>query len=34
MQQRGLSDALTPDEHFRQAGFRALLLEAPPDTGP
>jgi len=25
----GLSDALTPDEHFRQAGFRPLLLEEP-----
>lgn len=24
---RGLSAALTTDEHFRQAGFRALLLE-------
>lgn len=27
MRERGLSDALTADEHFRQAGFRALLLE-------
>jgi uncharacterized protein len=27
MQQRGLFDALTADEHFVQAGFRALLLE-------
>ena len=25
MQQRGLTDALTTDEHFEQAGFRALL---------
>jgi len=25
MQQRGLSDALTGDHHFEQAGFRALL---------
>ena len=24
-----LTDALTADEHFRQAGFRALLLESP-----
>jgi predicted nucleic acid-binding protein len=27
MQQRGLTDALTADDHFRQAGFRALLKE-------
>lgn len=27
MRQRGLTDALTADDHFRQAGFRALLLE-------
>lgn len=27
MRDRGLSQALTPDIHFRQAGFRALLLE-------
>lgn len=25
----GLSEALTTDHHFRQAGFRALLLEGP-----
>lgn len=25
MKQRGLSEALTTDEHFEQAGFRALL---------
>lgn len=25
MQDRGLAEALTADEHFRQAGFRALL---------
>lgn len=25
MRDRGLTDALTADEHFRQAGFRALL---------
>lgn len=29
MTARGLSDALTADEHFRQAGFRAVLLEDP-----
>src|SRR5260370_36496295 len=29
MQDAGLVDALTADEHFRQAGFRAVLLEAP-----
>jgi predicted nucleic acid-binding protein len=27
MEQRGLIDALTHDEHFQQAGFRALLRE-------
>ena len=26
MQQRGISDALTGDHHFEQAGFRALLI--------
>ena len=30
MAERGLTDALTADEHFRQAGFRPMLLEAPP----
>lgn len=25
MQNRGITDALTTDEHFQQAGFRALL---------
>jgi predicted nucleic acid-binding protein len=25
----GLTDALTPDEHFKQAGFRAVMLEQP-----
>jgi predicted nucleic acid-binding protein len=30
MQQLHLTDALTADHHFRQAGFRALLLEEPP----
>jgi hypothetical protein len=29
MTERGLTDALTADEHFRQAGFRAVLLEDP-----
>jgi predicted nucleic acid-binding protein len=27
MQARGLTDALTADDHYRQAGFRALLQE-------
>ena len=27
-EERGLSEALTTDDHFVQAGFRALLLEA------
>ncbi len=27
MEERKLTDALTADEHFRQAGFRPLLLE-------
>jgi predicted nucleic acid-binding protein len=27
MSKRGLSEALTTDDHFRQAGFRVLLLE-------
>jgi uncharacterized protein len=27
MQQQGLTDAVTADEHFSQAGYRALLLE-------
>jgi predicted nucleic acid-binding protein len=30
MHDAGLTDALTADEHFRQAGFRAVLLEDPP----
>jgi hypothetical protein len=29
MQDSGLTDALTADEHFQQAGFRAALLETP-----
>jgi predicted nucleic acid-binding protein len=28
MGERGLSDALTMDRHFEQAGFRALLLDS------
>ncbi len=28
MKRRGISDALTCDKHFVQAGFRALLLES------
>lgn len=27
MQERNITQALTADDHFRQAGFRALLLE-------
>jgi predicted nucleic acid-binding protein len=27
MKQEGITDALTADNHFRQAGFRALLLD-------
>ena len=27
MEEKGIINALTTDEHFRQAGFRALLLE-------
>ena len=30
MQQRQVSRALTTDHHFSQAGFQAVLLEAPP----
>ncbi len=29
MRDAGLADALSADEHFRQAGFRAVLLEDP-----
>ena len=28
MQKRGITDTLTVDRHFQQAGFHALLLEA------
>lgn len=27
MQERGINEALTPDRHFEQAGFRALLCQ-------
>ena len=30
MTEHGLTDALTTDDHFRQAGFRPLLLEKVP----
>ena len=30
MQDRGMTEALTTDEHFQQAGFRALLREDAP----
>lgn len=30
MRERGITDALTADEHFRQAGFRVLLLDSQP----
>lgn len=30
MNHRGVTEALTADQHFLQAGFRALLLEPPP----
>ncbi len=29
MNDMGLNDALTADDHFRQAGFRAVLLDSP-----
>ncbi len=28
MRERGLTEALTTDDHFRQTGYRALLLDA------
>lgn len=31
MSERGLTDALTADRHFPQAGFRAALMDSPPD---
>lgn len=31
MKDRNLSEALSTDDHFRQAGFRALLLEELPE---
>lgn len=30
MERRNLRDSLTADNHFEQAGFRAVLLQAPP----
>jgi len=30
MREQGLVDALTTDEHFQQAGFRALMREGSP----
>ena len=30
MHNHGLTDALTADRHFQQAGFQALLLDRPP----
>jgi predicted nucleic acid-binding protein len=30
MQDHGITEALTTDEHFQQAGFRALMREASP----
>jgi predicted nucleic acid-binding protein len=33
MTERALLEALTPDDHFRQAGLRALLLEDPKAEG-
>lgn len=32
MEQRRLVHALTTDHHFLQAGFQAVLLEAPPES--
>lgn len=32
MRQEGIRDALTADNHFDQAGFRAILTEAPPNA--
>jgi predicted nucleic acid-binding protein len=32
MEDRQLTDALTTDYHFEQAGFRTLLLSTPPST--
>jgi hypothetical protein len=31
MGEQGLTDALTTDEHFRQAGFQPLLRDNIPD---
>jgi predicted nucleic acid-binding protein len=32
MREMGITDALTHDHHFEQAGFRALLREEPPSN--
>ena len=32
MRERGITDALTHDPHFEQAGFRALLRQDPPSN--
>ena len=32
MQQYGITEALTPDQHFAQAGFIPLLLQRPDKT--
>ena len=32
MRERGITDALTHDHHFEQAGFRALLRHDPPSN--
>ena len=34
MEELGVESALTADRHFLQAGYRALLLEAPPEQAP
>lgn len=31
MEQNGIREALTADNHFEQAGFRAVLADTPPD---
>ena len=33
MESRGIAEALTADDHFEQAGFRALLRDSRPKTG-
>lgn len=34
MDERGIRDALPNDRHFEQAGYRVLLREMPPTSGP